>query len=89
MGWFDLFRCEGGYTYYPGSNRTPVFVDGQILTIYLIFATILLAFLLILPGIRKERLPTLGIVILSLFMGGTTLIGIYSTNWHTGKDVSK
>lgn len=84
-GWFNLFRCEGSFTFYPQSNRTSVVVDLPALTIYVVFATLLLAFLIILPGIRKERLSTFGIVTLSLFMGGTTLVGIYNCGWHTGE----
>ena len=87
-GWFNLFRCEGSFTFYPQSNRTSVVVDLPALTIYVVFATLLLAFLIILPGIRKERLSTFGIVTLSLFMGGTTLVGIYNCGWHTGKSWS-
>ena len=88
-GWFNLFRCEGSFTFYPQSNRTSVVVDLPALTIYVVFATLLLAFLIILPGIRKERLSTFGIVTLSLFMGGTTLVGIYNCGWHTGKSWSE
>jgi dual oxidase maturation factor 1 len=53
-GWFDAFRNDGGPTLYSYSNRTPVTGDVQILTLYLIFFTIFLAFLVIFPGVRKE-----------------------------------
>jgi dual oxidase maturation factor 1 len=53
-GWFDAFRNDGGPTLYSYSNRTPVTGDVQTLTLYLIFFTVFLAFLVIFPGVRKE-----------------------------------
>ena len=53
-GWFDAFRNDGGPTLYTYSNRTPVTGDVQTLTLYVIFFTIFLAFLIIFPGVRKE-----------------------------------
>ena len=53
-GWFDAFRNDGGPTLYSYSNRTPVTCDVQTLTLYVIFFTIFLAFLIIFPGVRKE-----------------------------------
>lgn len=43
-GWFDLFRDHGGPTLYPESNRTSVIADVQALTVYIVFATLLVAF---------------------------------------------
>merc|ERR1719357_2005311 len=37
------------------------------------------------PGIRKERFTTCTSVILSLFVGGTTLVGIYGCGWHVAE----
>merc|ERR1711953_440691 len=37
------------------------------------------------PGIRKERFTTFTSVLLSLFVGGTTLIGICGCGWHTAE----
>ena len=84
-GWFDLFREHGGPTLYPESNRTPVIADVQALTVYIVFATLLLAFFVVMPGIRKERFTTFTSVILSLFVGGTTLVGICGCGWHTAE----
>jgi dual oxidase maturation factor 1 len=53
-GWFDAFRTDGGPTLYSYSNRTPVTGDVHTLTLYLIFFTVFLAFLVIFPGVRKE-----------------------------------
>lgn len=85
QGWFDLFREDGGPTLYPESNRTPVIADVQALTVYIVFATLLLAFFVVMPGIRKERFTTFTSVILSLFVGGTTLVGICGCGWHTAE----
>ena len=55
LGWFDLFRDHGGPTLYPEANRTSVIADVQALTVYIVFATLLVAFFVVMPGIRKER----------------------------------
>lgn len=62
-GWFDAFRNDGGPTLYSYSNRTPVTGDVQTLTLYVIFFTIFLAFLIIFPGVRKEVSRTLTYVV--------------------------
>lgn len=53
-GWFDLFRENGGPALYPESNRTSVVGDVQAITVYIVFATLLVAFVIVMPGIRKE-----------------------------------
>merc|ERR1719266_3114475 len=37
------------------------------------------------PGIRSQRFTTFTSVILSLFVGGTTLVGIYGCGWHVAE----
>ena len=53
-GWFDLFRDNGGPALYPESNRTSVVGDVQAITVYIVFATLLVAFLVVMPGMRRE-----------------------------------
>lgn len=53
IGWFDAFRDHGAPTWY-GDNRTPVVIDTGIAAIVAVFAIFLLAFLIILPGIRRQ-----------------------------------
>lgn len=53
-GWFDAFRCDGGPTLYNFHNRTAVTGDVTVITFLTIFCTLYVAFLIILPGIRKE-----------------------------------
>lgn len=57
-GWFDAFRSEGGPTLYSYSNRTPVTGDPPTIALYVLFASLGIAFLIIFPGIRKEVLIT-------------------------------
>ena len=52
-GWFDS-RNDGGPILYSYSNRTSVTGDAELITVFVVFGTIFLAFLLIFPGIRKE-----------------------------------
>lgn len=53
-GWFDAFRHDGGPTLYDRANRTAVTGDVSTITFCVIFITLFVAFLIILPGIRKE-----------------------------------
>ena len=58
-GWFDLFRDDGGPTLYAYSNRTSVIGDATSITLYIVFATLFIAFFVVFPGIRKEVLINL------------------------------
>ncbi|KAG7208716.1 hypothetical protein KM043_014917 [Ampulex compressa] len=82
-GWFDAFRSDGGPTLYSYSNRTPVTGDVPLVIVFVIFGTIFTAFLVIFPGIRKERLATFLTVTLSLFVGATIQVAQYGSSWHT------
>ncbi|XP_029834115.1 dual oxidase maturation factor 2 isoform X3 [Ixodes scapularis] len=81
-GWFDAFRTEGGPTLYAASNRTAVTEDIRNIIIYVSFSTLFLAFLIVFPGIRKERLSTFISVTISLLVGAVILISIYGSDWH-------
>jgi hypothetical protein len=72
-GWFDAFRYDGGPTLYSFNNRTAVTGDVTLITFLTIFCTLYVAFLIIFPGIRKERFTTFFAVTLSLFVGATIL----------------
>ena len=75
-GWFDAFRENGGPTLYSYTNRTPVTADVSTLTLYIVFVTLFLAFLIIFPGVRRQRFTTFTSVALSLFVG-TAILGQY------------
>ena len=53
-GWFDAFRADGGPTLYTQSNRTSVHGDMVMILISIVFLTVLVAFLLIFPGVRSQ-----------------------------------
>lgn len=53
-GWFDAFRSDGGPTLYSYSNRTPVTGDVPTISLYVLFFTLFIAFVIIFPGVRKE-----------------------------------
>ncbi|GFS38216.1 dual oxidase maturation factor 1 [Trichonephila inaurata madagascariensis] len=53
--------------------------------IYVTFSTLFIAFLLIFPGIRKERFSTLITVTTSLIVGATILLANYGTDWHVSE----
>ena len=86
MGFFNSFRVwEGGPTLYMKHNRTSASTDYTIITIILAFLTVFLAFVTILPGLRKQRISSLCIVTLSLLSGLTILLGKYGSCWHIGQ----
>lgn len=53
-GWFDAFRHDGGPTLYDRPNRTAVTGDVATITFCVIAITLFVAFLIVLPGMRKE-----------------------------------
>lgn len=81
-GWFDAFRDDGGPTLYSFSNRTPVTGDVPIVAVSVLFGTIYVAFLVIFPGVRKQRFTTFSTVTLSLFVGLVILITRLGSAWH-------
>ncbi|KAL3275470.1 hypothetical protein HHI36_020230 [Cryptolaemus montrouzieri] len=81
-GWFDAFRNDGGPTLYNFNNRTAVTGDVTIITFLTIFTTLYIAFLIIFPGVRKEKFTTFFTVTLSLFVGATILVSIFGSSWH-------
>ncbi|XP_050458987.1 dual oxidase maturation factor 1 [Cataglyphis hispanica] len=82
-GWFDAFRSDGGPTLYSYSNRTPVTGDVPLVIVFVIFGTLFMAFLVIFPGVRKERLTTFLTITMSLFVGATIQVAQYGSSWHT------
>ncbi|RWS13957.1 dual oxidase maturation factor 2-like protein [Dinothrombium tinctorium] len=72
-GWFDAFRDNGGILLYSSENRTPAIEDVRNILIYTTFGTLFVAFLIIFPGIRKERFSTFICVTISLFIGAVIL----------------
>uniref|UniRef100_A0A915DZ64 Uncharacterized protein n=1 Tax=Ditylenchus dipsaci TaxID=166011 RepID=A0A915DZ64_9BILA len=55
IGWFSIGREDGAPTWYGGENQTPVVLDLHIAALLSAFITPILAFLIILPGIRRLR----------------------------------
>ncbi|MFH4983844.1 hypothetical protein AB6A40_010553 [Gnathostoma spinigerum] len=72
LGWFDAFRENGEPSWF-GENRTPVVFDLQLFALTSIFLTPLLAFLIILPGVRRQRLASTITFVLSVLVGATIL----------------
>lgn len=81
-GWFDAFRDDGGPTLYSFSNRTPVTGDVSIVAVCVLFATLYVAFLVIFPGVRKQKFTTFTTVTLSLFVGLVILVTRLGSSWH-------
>ncbi|KAI1304156.1 Dual oxidase maturation factor 1 [Halotydeus destructor] len=78
----DAFTFNGGPTLYSSENRIPAVEDVRNILIYVTFFTLFLAFLIIIPGIRKERFSTFICVTTSLFVGAAILVSNFGTSWH-------
>ncbi|KAK6056317.1 hypothetical protein COOONC_06178, partial [Cooperia oncophora] len=72
LGWFTSFREHGAPTFY-GENRTPVMLDTHIVGLFSIFVVPSITFLIILPGVRKKRLPSACSFFFSMYVGATLL----------------
>ncbi|XP_055352144.1 dual oxidase maturation factor 1-like [Paramacrobiotus metropolitanus] len=80
-GWFDAFREGGGPTLY-ASQRIAATHDNILIGLYATFAALFLAFLLIIPGIRRNKVPTLVLLTASMFVLASIIICRFSPNWH-------
>uniref|UniRef100_A0A158R5A6 DUOXA-like protein C06E1.3 n=1 Tax=Syphacia muris TaxID=451379 RepID=A0A158R5A6_9BILA len=83
-GWFDAFRENGDPAWF-GDNRTPVVFDLQIYAIGAVFLIFLMAFLIVLPGIRYHKCASALCIFLSIFVGAVIMISLYHPNWHEGE----
>lgn len=81
--WYDAFRVNDGPTLYSHPNRTPVTGDVPIVAVCVLFATFFIAFLVIFPGVRKQRFTTFTTVTLSLFVGLVIMVTRLGSAWHT------
>jgi len=83
-GWFDGFRTDGGPTLYSYSNRTSVTWDSRTLTAYLAFGTLAVAFLVVFPGVRKQKLSTFITVLMTIITGTIVTVFNGSDSWEVG-----
>nr|CDJ97339.1 Dual oxidase maturation factor domain containing protein [Haemonchus contortus] len=81
LGWFSSFREYGAPTFY-GENRTPVILDTHIFGLFAIFVVPSIAFLIILPGVRKKRFASACSFFFSMYVGATLLVSLYHPCWH-------
>ncbi|XP_014242288.1 dual oxidase maturation factor 2 [Cimex lectularius] len=81
MGWWSN-DDNGGPTLYTVPNRTAVTGDVSCIAACLTFVTLYIAFLIIFPGVRKERLTTFTTVTLSLFVGNVIMVCRMGSSWH-------
>lgn len=83
--WFGAFRDDGAPTFYEYANRTPVTGDVSIVAVSVLFGTLYLAFLVIFPGVRKQKFTTFITVTLSLFVGLVIMITRLGSAWHVAQ----
>uniref|UniRef100_A0A0A9Y706 Dual oxidase maturation factor 2 n=2 Tax=Lygus hesperus TaxID=30085 RepID=A0A0A9Y706_LYGHE len=81
MGWWSG-EDYGGPPLYTVPNRTAVTGDASSIIACLPFFTLYIAFLIIFPGVRKERFTTFTCVTLSLFVGNVIMMCRLGSSWH-------
>lgn len=75
---------ENGPILYTEPNRTSAIEDIRSVIIYIFFATLLIGFFLILPGIRHDKIPTILCIPTSLVVTCIILAALTGTTWHVG-----
>lgn len=76
---------DHGPILYTEPNRTSAIEDIRSVIIYISFATLLLGFLIILPGIRHDKLPTILCIPTSLIVTCIIFAALTGTTWHVGE----
>uniref|UniRef100_T1HMM5 Uncharacterized protein n=1 Tax=Rhodnius prolixus TaxID=13249 RepID=T1HMM5_RHOPR len=82
MGWWNGDEDSSGPPLYNVPNRTAVTGDVPCIAACLAFITLYIAFLIIFPGVRKERFSTFSTVTLSLFAGNVIMVCRMGSSWH-------
>lgn len=73
IGWFDAFRENGAPTWVDSESRSPFSIDLHIAALLSAFITPTLAFLIILPGIRRLRAVSTFTFLFSMIIGATIM----------------
>lgn len=76
---------ENGPILYDEPNRTAAHDDIRTVVIYFFIAAIFFCFIVILPGIRNEKLPTFFCIGTSLTVLSIIMIALSGTTWHVGQ----
>lgn len=76
---------DHGPILYSEPNRTSAIEDIRSVIIYILFATLLLGFLIILPGIRHDKLATILCIPTSLVVSCIILAALAGTSWHVAE----
>ncbi|KAI1717177.1 dual oxidase maturation factor domain-containing protein [Ditylenchus destructor] len=80
-----LGRENGAPSWYGGDQQTPVVLDLQIAALFSVFITPTLAFLIVLPGIRRLRAISSLTFLFSMVVGASIMLSIHYPCWHTGE----
>jgi dual oxidase maturation factor 1 len=85
IAWFDAFRENGAPTWYGDNTPTPVLFDLGLVVIIWLFATPTIAFILILPGIRRFRALSTFCFLFSITIGASIALCLHYPGWHYGE----
>uniref|UniRef100_A0A1I8B3V0 Uncharacterized protein n=1 Tax=Meloidogyne hapla TaxID=6305 RepID=A0A1I8B3V0_MELHA len=85
IAWFDAFRENGAPTWYGDNTPTPVLFDLGLAILVWLFATPTIAFILILPGIRRLRALSTFCFLFSMSIGASLALSLNYPGWHYGE----
>lgn len=80
----DPFEGNVEATVFMSDNRMPVMIEFSNTIIYIIFASLVLALLFILPGVRKTKFVSFISLLSLLTIGASILLAIEGSYWLTG-----
>lgn len=80
----DSFDGSAEPTIYMSENRMPVMIEFSHTIIYIVFVALILALLLILPGMRRTKLASFIGLLSILTVGASILLSIHGSQWLTG-----
>lgn len=78
-------NSDSGPILYMEPNRTSAIEDIRSVIIYISFATLLLGFLIIFPGIRHDKIPTFLCIPTSLVVTCIIFAALTGTTWHVSE----
>lgn len=80
----DAFVESSGPIIYMTDNRMPVIMDPQSCLIYVFFGSLLLALIIIVPGLRRTKVTTLMTGSIIIVSGASIMLALNGSHWLSG-----
>lgn len=80
----DAFDGSAEPVVYMSENRMPVIMEVNTAIVYIVFAALLLALIIIMPGVRRTKFASLVGIFTFLNMGAIIVLGLIGPHWLIG-----